>query len=159
MTTITLKTIINAPIGICFDLSRSIDLHKLSSRKTKEEAVGGTMTGLIDENEFVTWEATHFMIKQRMTVKIMKMDSPNYFQDQMISGPFLSMKHNHLFREEGKETEMKDEFTYEVPYGFGGYIFDKLVLKRYMTSFLIERNQIIKEQAENGGWKKFIFDS
>jgi hypothetical protein len=48
MTKIYLETFVNAPIERVFDLARSIDLHKLSTKGTKEEAIAGKTTGLID---------------------------------------------------------------------------------------------------------------
>ena len=51
MATITINTIINAPIQRCFELSTSIDLHKISASKTKEEAIGGITEGLIKLDE------------------------------------------------------------------------------------------------------------
>jgi hypothetical protein len=65
---------INAPIEICFDLARSIDIHAQSTSQTKEKAVGGVTGGLIEYGQSVTWEATHFGIKQRLTAKITEME-------------------------------------------------------------------------------------
>ena len=45
MPTIQLETIINADIKICFDLSRSIDLHQISTAKTNEKAIAGIRFG------------------------------------------------------------------------------------------------------------------
>ena len=73
MTKIILKTIINAPITVCFDLARSIDLHKTTMKHTKEKAVAGITSGMINLNESVTWEAKHFGIKQKLTSKITTM--------------------------------------------------------------------------------------
>jgi ligand-binding SRPBCC domain-containing protein len=156
MTAIFLQTIIHAPINICFDLSRSIDLHQESTRETNEKAIAGRTSGLIEKNEFVTWEATHFKVRQTMTVKITEMTGPFYFQDQMIKGPFRSMKHDHFFSEAGGKTIMTDRFYYEVPYGFAGRLFDRLFLKKHMTRFLDQRNAMIKTMAEDGTWKKFL---
>lgn len=47
MPVIELVTEINAPIHVCFDMARSIDLHKLSTAQTREEAVAGAASGLI----------------------------------------------------------------------------------------------------------------
>jgi hypothetical protein len=43
---------------------------------------------------------------------------------------------------------MTDEFQYEVPFGLIGKVFDRLILKQYMTRFLQTRNQILKEILE-----------
>lgn len=51
MPVIILHTQINAPIERCFDLSRSIDLHKISTAHTKEEAINGVTSGLINLDE------------------------------------------------------------------------------------------------------------
>ena len=44
-----------APISVVFDLSRSIDLHKISTQQTKEEDIPGVTSGLIKKGEWVTW--------------------------------------------------------------------------------------------------------
>ena len=57
MPTIKLETIIKSTIETCFDLSRSIDLHRISTANTNEKAIDGITKGLINLNEFVTWRA------------------------------------------------------------------------------------------------------
>lgn len=53
MLTIVLTTSIKADIAICFDLSRSIDLHQISTATTNEIAIDGTTSGLIKLGEHV----------------------------------------------------------------------------------------------------------
>jgi ligand-binding SRPBCC domain-containing protein len=158
MTTIHLETVIHAPQQICFDLSRSIDFHMESTRHTNEKAIAGRTAGLISLNEFVTWRAIHFMLTLEMSVKIIVMEASNFFIDEMIRGPFKSMKHLHSFSEKSTITVMRDTFEYEVPYGIAGKIFDNLILKGYMTHLLAHRNKLIKKAAETNGWKKFIME-
>ena len=67
MPTIHLQTQINAPRQVVFDLSRSIDVHKLSTAHTNETAVIGLTSGLIKLNETVTWRAKHFGMYQKLT--------------------------------------------------------------------------------------------
>src|SRR5690349_19326949 len=116
MTEIYLETIIEAPVNVCFDLSRSIDLHQITTAESNEKAIGGKTKGLIEKGEFVAWEATHFFIRQHLTVKITDMRKPYYFEDEMIEGAFKFMSHNHIFRPMSKSTLMMDEFRYTVPY-------------------------------------------
>jgi hypothetical protein len=40
-----LTTVIRAPVEVCFDLSRSIDLHIISTEHTGEQAISGVTTG------------------------------------------------------------------------------------------------------------------
>jgi len=148
MTTIKLLTKIKAPIDICFDVSRDIKVHELSTKNTNERAVAGKTSGLCELNDEITWQATHFGVRQRLSVKITKVNKPVFFEDIMLKGAFNSMRHEHHFKQVDDCTEMIDFFNYKVPFGFLGNLFDKLLLKKYMTKFLTTRNQIIKEVSE-----------
>lgn len=148
MPTIKLTTHINSTIETCFDLATSIDLHKLSTSQTNEQAIAGTTKGLIKLNEIVTWQATHFGLRQELTTKITAYDKPFHFRDEQIKGAFKLIKHDHFFEQVGDEVIMKDIFNFESPFGIFGQLFNKLILTRYLTKFLIIRNNLIKEFAE-----------
>ncbi|AEW87075.1 hypothetical protein B0A78_11325 [Flavobacterium columnare NBRC 100251 = ATCC 23463] len=60
MTTIHLKTIINAEIKVVFNTARNLDYHKESFFFTKEKIIAGRSSGLIEEGESVTWQGKHF---------------------------------------------------------------------------------------------------
>jgi len=156
MKEIILHTIINAPIERCFDLSTSIDLHKISASKSKEQAINGITSGLIKLNETVTWKAKHFGFWHKMKVEITEYEKPNYFVDEMIEGAFKSMKHRHEFKQTKNETEMTDIFEFSSPFGFLGKIVDNFVLRNYMSKFIKERNCVIKEFAETSKWKQVL---
>ena len=153
MPKIEITTEVNSTLEICFDLARSIDLHKISTAKTNEQAIAGRTTGLIELNESVTWQATHFGIKQKLTSKITAFDRPFYFRDEQTEGIFKSFNHSHKFELVDGRVIMKDVFEYQSPFGFVGRIFNTLVLTSYLKRFLEERNRIIKEFAESEKWK------
>lgn len=148
MPTIELTIIINAPIQVCFDAERSIDVHIDSTKHTGEQAIAGRTSGLIQLGETVTCRAKHFGIWQTLTSKITEMDAPCFFVDEMVSGAFHSFRHEHYFISRGEATEMKDVFTYKSPLGILGRMADVLFLKRYMTNLLQKRNIVVKEYAE-----------
>ncbi|MEQ9424120.1 MAG: SRPBCC family protein [Cyclobacteriaceae bacterium] len=156
MPIIQLDTEIKAPLERCFDLSRSIDLHKISVSHTKEEAVGGVTSGLIGLNEIVTWQAKHFGIKQKLTTKITEFKRPDYFVDEMVKGAFSSFRHEHYFEWIEDSTLMRDIFYYTAPFGFIGRLFNSMVLQEYMRNLLSTRNNAIKEFAESDRWKKLL---
>lgn len=156
MPIIELRTEIKADKEIVFDLSRSIDLHKISTKQTNETAISGKISGLISLNESVTWRAKHFGVYQNLTSKITGFEKPNYFIDEMIYGVFKHFRHEHKFEEFNGGTLMIDYFEYESPLGFIGRITDKLFLKNYMFNLLNGRNQTIKEFAESDKWKKVL---
>lgn len=156
MPRIELKTKIKAEKEIVFDLSRSIDLHKISTEHTNEKAVDGKTSGLISEGEWVTWRAKHFGVCQNMTSKITEFYRPDFFADEMVKGAFKSFRHEHHFKEFNGGTLMTDYFDYKSPFGFLGNLSDKLFLKKYMKDLLEKRNQTIKEFAESKRWKEVI---
>jgi ligand-binding SRPBCC domain-containing protein len=156
MPRIELKTEIKADKNLVFDLSRSIDLHKISTKHTNEEAIAGRTSGLLGMNESVTWRAKHFGIYQNLTAKITEFERPNFFVDEMVKGAFKEFKHEHHFEELNSGTLMTDFFDYKSPFGILGKLVDRLFLKKYMTKLLAERNLIIKEFAESEQWKELI---
>ena len=149
MTTINLITKINAPKQIDFDLSRNIDVHQNSASQTKEKAIAGVTSGLINFDETVTWRGKHLGFylthKSRMTA----MDFYDYFVDEMVEGKFKTFKHEHSFMEKNGETVMIDNLNYETPFGIFGRLFDRIILKKHLTKFLLERNKTLKQLAEN----------
>jgi ligand-binding SRPBCC domain-containing protein len=156
METILLETAIRAPVTRCFDLARSIDFHQVTTSKTNERAIAGTVAGLINKGETVTWRAKHFGVYQELTSLISEMDAPFFFEDRMLKGAFKSICHSHYFEQKGNVTIMKDVFEFAAPFGIVGKIFCKLILRNYLKGFLIERNQMLKEAAEGERWKQFL---
>jgi len=117
-------------------------------KDSNEKAVEGKTSGFINIGEHVTWEAKHFGLKFRLTSQITEMEKPYKFTDEMTTGPFKSMRHQHLFNEVSDRTVMTDIFEFEAPFGFLGRLMEKLILKTYMTKLLAKRNLIIKRTAE-----------
>ena len=149
MPTIHLETIIACSPEIVFDLSRSINLHMASTSHTKEKVIGGKAKGLIQLGESVTWEATHFGFRQKLTSKITQFQRPQSFRDSMVSGAFKKFDHDHIFEPYNNGTKMTDVFNYRSPLGLLGRIADTMFLKNYMKRLLMQRNQVIKKVAEN----------
>ena len=156
MPVIELKTFIKADIETCFDLSRSINLHELSTVQTNEKAIAGRTSGLINLDESVTWQATHFGIKQKLTSKITAYNRPFYFRDEQQKGIFKFFIHDHYFQSKNQMVEMKDVFTFESPFGFAGRLFNAIVLTKHLKNLLVKRNALIKEFAETGKWQAFL---
>jgi ligand-binding SRPBCC domain-containing protein len=143
-----MATYIAAPQELCFDLARDVELHIKSTAGTYERAVKGVTTGLIGPGEEVTWQATHFGIRQKLTSRITAFDRPHYFRDSQAAGPFHHFDHDHFFSIESQGVLMRDVFEYQSPFGWLGRLADRIFLISYMTEFLRRRAQVIKETAE-----------
>ncbi len=156
MPKIHLTTFIAAPVERVFDLSRSINLHQLSTAPSGEKAIDGVMTGLINKDETVTWQAKHLFKKRQFTSKITAMQSPVSFTDEMVKGDFKSFYHEHHFKAVENGTIMIDLLHFETPYGTLGKMVNSLFLTSYLQKFLTKRNEVIKEYAETQKWKTIL---
>jgi ligand-binding SRPBCC domain-containing protein len=148
MTRIKIRTKINAPLQVVFDLSRDIDVHQKSASPSKEIAIDGITSGLININETVTWRGKHFGFYLTHKSRITAMNLYDYFVDEMEEGKFKSFRHEHVFYEKNGITVMKDKVHYEVPYGIFGELFDFLFLKSHLITFILERNKVLKTLSE-----------
>src|SRR5262245_4773777 len=148
MTTILVETRIAAPIDLCFDLARDVEAHLETSAFTRERAVGGKTSGLLDLGDTVTFEAVHFGVRQRHASRIVEYDRPSRFVDEMVKGTFASFRHLHEFIADGDSVLMRDTLTWTSPLGFLGVIADRLFVERHMRSFIVRKQQRLKEIAE-----------
>lgn len=139
-----------------FDLARSIDAHVDSTGSTDERAVAGVTTGLIGLNGEVTWEARHFGVRQRLTVRVTAFDRPKRFQDAMVSGAFKRMVHDHIFEEHPEGTLMGDRFESASPVGILGRVADRLCVTAYMRRFIVRRNAVLKRLADSSDWGRYL---
>lgn len=156
MSFIHLTTFIAAPQERVFDLSRSVDLHKKSMEAHGEKIVDGMMSGLMKQDDSVTWTAKHLFKERRLQVKITKLQRPDYFVDEQVHGDFAMMKHEHYFKPIENGTIMIDQFHYEVPKGLVAKLVNRFYLEKYITGLLAKRNEMIKTAAEGNQWKQFI---
>lgn len=44
-----------APIDFCFDFARNVEIHTKTTTHTKEKAVGGITTGLLEAGELAAY--------------------------------------------------------------------------------------------------------
>ena len=137
----------DAPVEVCFDLSRSIDLHLESMLASDERAVAGVTSGLIGGGEEVTWEARHFGVTWRMTSRIVEFEPPRRFVDEMVHGPFAMYRHEHLFEAHDAGTRMTDLITFRTPL--------RMLAERpvglYLRRLMRRRNEAIRSRAEAAG--------
>lgn len=140
MPRIELSTEVSATPEQCFELSLSVDAHQSSMSDSGERAVVGVTSGVMRRGDSVTWKARHFGIPFTMTSVISQYDAPHRFVDEQESGPFRRWWHEHRFESVAGGTLMTDVVEFESPAGSVGRLVDALVLTRYMTKLLRQRN-------------------
>ena len=148
MPQIILETFIEAPAEACFDLMRDIRIHTQTTAQTNEKAVAGVTDGMIGLGQTVTFEGTHFGIRQRLTVRVVEFERPRLFIDEMLEGNFKAFKHIHEFIPEDGKTLMRDTIIWTSPFGLLGRIVDFLLLERHLRNLVTGRNARLKQLAE-----------
>jgi len=129
-------------------------VHSVSS--TKEQAIGGTTSGLIGPGQQVQWRARHFGLWFLMTVAITEMNRPSHFQDAMVQGPFRYFRHDHTFTQQNGGTLMIDRVEFGSPVPALGFLADVLFLRQYLKHFLQIRNRALKAAAESDQWRNYL---
>jgi len=142
---IVLTSVIQAPARACFDLSLSVDAHTASMAKSGERIVGGVTSGAMALGDTVTWRARHFGIPFTMTSRISEYEAPTRFVDEQVSGPFGRWWHEHRFEEVSGGTLMTDTVEFASPLGPLGRLADQVLLTRYLTRLLEQRNTWLVE--------------
>src|SRR6185295_2077403 len=112
---IRLSTDIAAPPEICFDLSRSVELHLDAAGDTGERATAGVTAGLLGLGEEVTFSARHLGVRQSHTSRITAFSRPRHFRDSMVRGAFARLDHDHFFEPTAEGTRMIDVFDFAAP--------------------------------------------
>ena len=151
MSKIVLETFIAASAEICFDLMRDIRIHTETTSRTNEKAIAGVTDGKIELGQSVTFEGTHFGMRQRLTVEVVEFERPVRFVDEMTEGNFTTFKHIHDFSPQGNGTLMRDTIVWTSPFGVLGRIVDKLMLERHLRDLVTTRNAKLKDLAESQG--------
>jgi ligand-binding SRPBCC domain-containing protein len=143
MTTIVVETRIAAPPEICFDLALNVDAHAESAAFSGERVVEpGRLSGILQLGEMVTFEGRHFGFRQRFTAKIIEVDRPRRFVDEMVRGAFRWLRHIHEFEPVDGGTLMRDTLSWQAPFGLG------FLLKRHMRWFVATKQGHLKAIAE-----------
>jgi ligand-binding SRPBCC domain-containing protein len=149
LTSIVIETPIDAPPEICFDLARDVLAHAESAAFSGERIVEpGRLEGLLELGDRITMEGRHFGIRQRFTARIIEVDRPRRFVDEMVSGAFKRLRHVHEFHPRDGGTLMRDLLEWEAPLGILGRIADFLFLRRHMQRFVRTKQQRLKEMIE-----------
>ena len=141
MTTITVETLIDAPPEVCFDLALDVGVHAESAAFSGERVVEpGRISGVVQSGDLLTFEGRHFGIRQRFTTRIVEVDRPRRFIDEMVHGAFKRLRHVHEFHQRDGGTLMRDVLELEGLLG--------ILLKRHMDWFVRTKQQHLKDIIE-----------
>jgi ligand-binding SRPBCC domain-containing protein len=149
VTRLVVETFIAAPIERVFDLARDVEAHNRSASFSRERCVEpGRTSGLLQLGDLVTFEGMHFGVRQRVTAKIVEVDAPRRFVDELVRSAFKRLRHEHDFEERDGGTLMRDTLDWVSPLGILGRLADTIAVERHLGKFLIRKQRALKEIAE-----------
>lgn len=149
MTRLVVETFIAAPIERVFDLARDVEAHNRSASFSRERCVEpGRTSGLLQLGDLVTFEGMHFGVRQRVTAKIVEVDAPRRFVDELVRSAFKRLRHEHDFEERDGGTLMRDTLEWTSPFGILGRIADTLFVRKHMEWFVTTKQRALKKIAE-----------
>ncbi|GAA3764032.1 SRPBCC family protein [Micromonospora maritima] len=160
MPRIELTTDVRAAPETVFDACLDVGTHTESMGSAAERAVGGMTTGRLTAGDAVTWEARHFGLPWRMTVRITDYRRPYGFTDEQISGPFGRWHHEHSFAPDpagSSATRMRDVIDFTAPMGPLGGLVAILVLRPYLRRLIARRNAYLAAtlaEPRRGEWAR-----
>ncbi|MFG3553371.1 cyclase [Micromonospora sp. NPDC047557] len=143
MPRIELTTDVEAVAEVVFDACLDVGMHTDSMGTSAERAVGGVTAGRLQAGDVVTWEARHFGLPWRMTVRITDCRRPYAFTDEQIRGPFGRWHHEHRFMSDPANpsaTVMRDVIDFTAPLGPVGGLVASLILRPYLQRLIARRN-------------------
>src|SRR6476646_1465388 len=113
---VVIETLIVAPRELVFDLARDVSAHTESAAFSRERAVApGRTAGLLELGDTVTFEGVHFLLRLRITARIVEFDRPRFFVDELVRSAFRTLRHVHEFEERDGATLMRDTLDWVSP--------------------------------------------
>jgi hypothetical protein len=88
----------------------------------------------------------------RHTSRIDVLRPHSYFRDVMVAGAFQHFEHDHHFAPMDDGTRMRDEIRFSTRWGPLG----RILARKRLKAFLMERNAAIKRVAESEEWRKYL---
>jgi ligand-binding SRPBCC domain-containing protein len=75
-------------------------------------------------------------------------DPPHLFEDVQVKGPFRSWRHRHIIEPDPAGAILRDEITYEAPFGFLGRAFAPGLIQPRLQKLFNYRHEVTREWCE-----------
>jgi hypothetical protein len=111
---------------------------------------------LIGGDELI-WPGHRAGMQLRYTTRVDALRPTGYFREVLVtSRHFLRLEHDHHFTTLNDGTRVRDEVRYcLLSPGPAGLLLSPLV-RRYLTSRITQRNQVLKAAAESEVWRRYL---
>lgn len=139
---------VRASLERCFDLTRSIDVHRQTGTLISARVEAGKAEGLSELGDSTTWSARFYGLRFRMTTVVYAMDAPHSFAEYSTDGLFRFFGHRYSFERQGDVTLVTDELAFRSPVYPIGFLVDSALLRPKLEAVQIHRLQMIASLAQ-----------
>ncbi len=98
----------------------------------------------VKEGDILDIKTKKFFFSIPWKIEITQATPPHKMIDTALKSPFTFWEHHHIFRQKEDGCELKDIVFYEIPYGFVGKIFSKLIALELEAMFTYRHAQTKK---------------
>src|SRR5690606_26712819 len=126
-------------------------LHAATMAAHRERVVAGPRGRPLEAGDTVAFEDRHFGLRLRLTARVTAAETPRWFADEQVAGPFRRWRHVHRFAPDGAGgTVMTDEVDFAAPLGPLGRIAEAVFLRRYMERLIRSRSSHLPALLADG---------
>ena len=130
------QQVINTDINTAWDFFANPHNLKIVSLPGSGFEVLNQIEGQICKNMIVVHRIYPFpFIKGKWVSKILEVNHPTFFIDQMQKGPFAYWKHKHSLETVDQGVLVKDEIEFRLPLGILGSMIEFIVRAKIKKSF------------------------
>ena len=97
------------------------------------------------EGQLIDYTITILGKKIRWRTIISEYESPKYFIDQQLKGPYSMWHHKHEFEDRGEYVEIIDTVNYVVPFGIIGRLVNFLFIHNDLDKIFKYRKKVIEK--------------
>ena len=87
-------------------------------------------------------------LKLRWVAEHTQYNPPHSFEDIQISGPFRTWRHRHIIEADGDRARLRDEITYDPPFGFLGRLVAPWLIERRLQRLFDYRHDVTRRWCE-----------
>ena len=131
-------TVINAPRSVVWEWhSREGAFERLSPQWEKMESISAPPDLAPGGRRVIKMRVGP--IKMKWIAEHTDLIEGELFADRMIRGPFKRWEHTHRLKEENGTTIVRDEVSYDIPFGFLGRLFGSRYVRTMVTRMFTSR--------------------
>lgn len=153
---IEIETLLEAPLEICFNITRNSKDITDSIPPLKNAVIDSTLVNHVALGDRFYIDFSYFKDTLSFTTKynVIEFVPPLKFSEELTSKIFKEFKYTHEFKQSGNQTLMVDRIEYKMSFGILGKKLNEKFMDEFLRQFVRNRIVRIQKKVENAKIKK-----